>query len=111
MNPGENGTTMLGRSAKFRGELVGAENVVVEGDFEGVIRNTGADVTVGPQARVRATIAGRDVIVYGKVEGQIHASGSVSLCGTANVVGDVFATRFSMEEDSVMRGKVDPARA
>ena len=111
MNPGENGTTVLGRSAKFRGELVGAENMVVEGDFEGVIRNAGANVTVGPQARVRAAIAGRDVIVYGKVEGQIHASGSVSLRGTANVVGDVLATRFSMEEDSVLRGKVDPSRA
>ena len=81
MNPGESGTTVLGRTAKFRGEFTGSENMVVEGDFEGVIRNPGANVTVGPQARVRAAIAGRDVIVYGKVEGQIHATGSVSLRG------------------------------
>ena len=111
MNPGESGTTVLGRSAKFRGELTGAENMVVEGDFEGVIRNPGANVTVGPQARVRAAIAGRDVIVYGRVEGQIHASGSVSLRGDANVVGDVLGARFSMEENSVLRGRVDPSRA
>jgi len=111
MNPGESGTTVLGRSAKFRGELTGAENMVVEGDFEGVIRNPGANVTVGPQARVRAAIAGRDVVIYGKVEGQIHATGSVSLRGDANVVGDVLGTRFSMEENSMLRGRVDPSRA
>jgi cytoskeletal protein CcmA (bactofilin family) len=111
MNPGENGTTVLGRTAKFRGEFSGSENMVVEGDFEGVIRNPEANVTVGPQARVRASIAGRDVIVYGRVEGQIHASGSVSLRGEANVMGDVFGSRFSMEENSVLRGKVDPSRA
>jgi len=111
MNPGESGTTVLGRTAKFRGEFTGSENMVVEGDFEGVIRNPGANVTVGPQARVRAAIAGRDIIVYGNVEGQIHATGSVSLRGAANVVGDVLGSRFSMEENSVLRGRVDPSRA
>jgi len=111
MNPGESGTTVLGRTAKFRGDFTGSENIVVEGDFEGVIRNSGANVTVGPQARVRASIAGRDVVVYGKVEGQIHATGSVSLRGEATVVGDVLGSRFSMEENSVLRGRVDPSRA
>jgi len=111
MNPGESGTTVLGRSAKFRGEYTGSENMVVEGDFEGVIRNPEANVTVGPQARVRAAIAGRDVIVYGKVEGQIHATGSVSLRGDATVVGDVFGSRFSIEESALLRGRVDPSRA
>jgi cytoskeletal protein CcmA (bactofilin family) len=111
MNPGESGTTVLGRSAKFRGEFTGAENMVVEGDFEGVIRNPGANVTVGPQARVRAAIAARDIIIYGKVEGQIHASGTVSLRGDANVVGDVLGARFSMEENAALRGRVDPSRA
>ena len=111
MNPGDSGTTVLGRTAKFRGEFTGAENLVVEGDFEGVIRNPGANVTVGPQARGRAAIAARDVIVYGTVEGQIHATGSVSLRGEATVVGDVLGSRFSMEENSVLRGRVDPSRA
>jgi len=111
MNPGENGTTVLGRSAKFRGEYSGSENMVVEGDFEGVIRNPEANVTVGPHARVRAAIAGKDVIVYGKVEGQIHATGSVSLRGDATVVGDVFGSRFSIEESALLRGRVDPSRA
>jgi hypothetical protein len=60
---------------------------------------------------VRANIAGRDVIVYGKVEGQIHATGSVSLRGDASVVGDVLGSRFSMEENSALRGCVDPSRA
>ena len=59
MNPGESGTTVLGRTAKFRGGLTGPGNMVMEGDFEGVIRNPGATVTVGQQARVRAAIAAR----------------------------------------------------
>jgi cytoskeletal protein CcmA (bactofilin family) len=111
MNAAGSGTTVLGRSVKIRGEFSGAEDLVLEGDFEGTIQNPGASVTIGEHARVRAGIAARDVVVHGRVEGEIHATGSVKLFGQATVVGNIFASRFALDEGSSFRGRVDPTRA
>jgi len=51
------------------------------------------------------------VVVMGKVEGTIHATERTELRAGAVVVGDVFSKRFSMEQESALRGRVDPTRA
>lgn len=103
--------TVFGRSIKISGELHGSEDVSIEGDFEGVVRLDGATLTVGQDARVRANIAAKDVVVYGKVEGEIRATGSVSLLSHSVVIADIFASRFSIEDGAALRGLVDPSRA
>ena len=111
MNPAESGKTVLGRSVTIRGEFTGAEDLIIEGNFEGTVRNPGASVTIGPHARVRANIGAKDVLIYGRVEGQIYATGAVSMRGDAAVQGDVFSPRFSIEESALLQGRVDPTRA
>jgi len=110
MNRVESGT-VLGRSIKMRGELSGTEDLLLEGEFEGLVRLTGAKITVGAEARVRATLAAQDVIVFGRVEGEIRATGSVDLRDGSVVRGDILAARISIEEGAVLRGHVDPTRA
>lgn len=104
-------TTAFGRSMRMRGELFGDEDMSIAGAFDGIIRLPGARLTIGPEARVRANIEAQDVIVYGKVEGEIHALGTVSLRQEAMMVGDIYAAKFSMEDGTALRGTVDPTRA
>jgi len=110
MKPGE-GTTVIGKSATFRGDLSSTEDLQIEGEVEGTIRLSNGRLTVGAEARVRASISAPEVIVFGRVEGDIHATGRVDLRSTAVVLGDVFSTRFSIEENAALRGYVDPSRA
>jgi cytoskeletal protein CcmA (bactofilin family) len=110
MKPGE-GSTVIGKSATFRGDLSSTEDLQVDGVFEGTIRMSSGKLTVGPDARVRASIAAPEVTVFGKVEGDIRATGRVELRANSVMVGDVFATRFSIEENAALRGYVDPSRA
>jgi len=96
---------------KMRGELSGTEDLLLEGEFEGLIRLTAAKLTIGPEARVRATLGAQDVVVFGRVEGEIRATGSVALRDGSVVLGDILAARISMEETATLRGQVDPSRA
>jgi cytoskeletal protein CcmA (bactofilin family) len=110
IKPGET-ATVIGRTARLQGEIHCADDLQIEGEFDGTIRLTGGRVTVGAEARVRGNISAPDVVICGSVEGDIHAKGRVDLRSSAVVLGDVFASRISMEENAVLQGQVDPSRA
>jgi cytoskeletal protein CcmA (bactofilin family) len=110
MIPNE-GATVIGREIKFRGEISGSTDLLIDGEVDGVIRLTAARLTVRADGRVRATIVAQDVVVVGLIEGEIRATGRVELRAGAVVLGDVFATRLSIEEGATLRGNVDPSRA
>jgi cytoskeletal protein CcmA (bactofilin family) len=60
---------------------------------------------------VRATVFAQDVVVLGRLEGEVRASGLVNLRGSAIVQGDVFTSRLSIEDGAQLRGNADPSKA
>ena len=106
----ENATT-IGRSLRIRGELTGENDLLVEGDFEGVIRLAGSHLTVQPEGHVRAVIQAQDLTVLGRVEGEIRVAGNVDLRSGSVVLGEIFAARISIEEGAVLLGRFDPSRS
>lgn len=104
-------STVIGRTATFRGDLSSTDDLQIDGEFEGTIRLTGGRLTVGPEAHVKASIVAPEVAIYGWVEGDIRATGRVDLRSTAVVAGDIFAGRLSIEENASLHGQVDPSRA
>jgi len=106
MKPAE-GSTVIGKSVIIRGELSGDEDLYMDGDIEGTITLTGNLLTVGPNARVRADINVRDIVVFGHLTGNVHASGRVDLRQSALVSGDIIAGRLSIEESAVLKGRVE----
>jgi cytoskeletal protein CcmA (bactofilin family) len=105
------GATVIGREIKFRGEISGSTDLLIDGEVDGIIRLSTARVTVRAEGRVHATIVAQDVVVIGLMEGEIRATGSVELRNGAVVHGDVFATRLSIEDGATLHGGVDPTRA
>lgn len=103
----EGTTASIGKSVQIRGEVRGSEDLLVEGTVEGTITLQESRLTVGPQARVQADIAARDVVLVGTVIGNIIASGRVELRGGAHLTGDIQASRLSIEENAIFSGKVD----
>ncbi len=105
------GATVIGRGMKFRGEISGSTDLLVDGEVSGKIRLTGARLTVRPEGRVNATVSAQDVVVAGHIEGEVRATGRVELRDGSVVQGDVCAVRLSIEEGSTLHGGVDPSRA
>jgi cytoskeletal protein CcmA (bactofilin family) len=106
MKPAE-GSTVIGKSVVIRGDLSGNEDLYMDGDIEGTITLTGSQLTVGPNARVHANVSVRDIVVFGRLTGNIQATGRVDLRQSAFVNGDVLAGRLSIEESAILKGRVE----
>jgi cytoskeletal protein CcmA (bactofilin family) len=106
MKPAE-GSTVIGKSVIIRGDLSGNEDLYLDGDIEGTITLTESRLTIGPNARVRADLTVRDVIVFGLLTGNVQATGRVDLRQSATVNGDILAGRLSIEESAILKGRVE----
>ena len=106
MKPAE-GSTVIGKSVIIRGDLSGNEDLYLDGDIEGTITLKESSLTIGPNAQIRADITVRDLIVFGKLAGNIHAAGRVDLRQSASVKGDIYAAKLSIEESAILSGRVE----
>ena len=97
----------IGKSVVVKGELSGSEDLYVDGQVEGSISLRGQSLTIGPNGRVRANIEARNVIVHGKVNGDIHATERVELRKTASLAGDISTARISIDDGAFFKGGID----
>ena len=103
----ENSPARIGKTIVIRGEIQGQEDLVVDGKLEGTVNLAENRLTVGPSANVAADIIAKDVLVQGRVQGNVVASGRVELRAGCNLEGDIRALRLAVEDNAVFRGKVD----
>ena len=76
-------------------------------EVEGSIALRGQSLTIGPNGRVRANIEARNVILHGRVDGDIHASDRVELRKSASLSGDITTARISIEDGAFFKGTID----
>jgi cytoskeletal protein CcmA (bactofilin family) len=106
MKPAE-GSTVIGKSVTIRGELSGNEDLYMDGDIEGTIQLSDHALTIGPNAKVLADIHVKDLVIFGKVTGNLHATGRVDIRNSAVITGDIHSQRLSIEENAAIKGKVN----
>jgi cytoskeletal protein CcmA (bactofilin family) len=109
--PVENGPARIGKSVVISGEVKGSEDLIVDGRVEGTVNLSECRLTIGPTASVAADLAARDVLIQGRVQGNVVASGRVELRAGCTVEGDIRALRLAVEDNAVFRGKVDLTQA
>lgn len=106
MKPAE-GSTVIGKSVIVRGDISGKEDLYLDCDIEGTINLSENRLTIGPDARVVAHVTVRDLVVFGALTGNVHATGRVDLRQSASLTGDIVAGRLSIEESAVLKGRVE----
>jgi cytoskeletal protein CcmA (bactofilin family) len=97
----------IGKSVIVRGELSGSEDLYVDGEVEGSIALKGQSLTIGPNGRVRANLEARNVIVHGRVDGNVNASDRVDLRKSASLTGDISTARVAIEDGAYFKGTID----
>jgi len=103
----DNSPARIGKTIVICGEVKGKEDLVVDGRVEGTVTLAESRLTIGPNANVAADLSAKDVLVLGKVQGNVVASGRVELRAGCNLEGDIHALRLAVEDNAVFRGKVD----
>ena len=101
----------IGKTVVICGEVKGSEDLIVDGRVEGTVSLTESRLTIGPNANVAADLSAKDVLILGRVQGNVVATGRVELRGGCSVEGDIRALRLAVEDNAIFRGKVDLTQA
>jgi cytoskeletal protein CcmA (bactofilin family) len=97
----------IGKGLVIKGEISGSESLFVDGKVEGTINLAGNRVTVGRNGQVAANITAREIVVLGKVRGNIIATDRVDIRSEGALTGDVTAARISIEDGAFFKGGID----
>jgi len=108
--PGVAEQVTIGKSMVVKGEITGAESIYIDGRVEGCISLAGNRITIGCHGAVAANINAREIVVLGKVRGNLVASDRVNIRGTGSLIGDVVAQRISIEDGAFFNGDIDIRR-
>jgi len=107
MEPNRGDVSHIGKSVQIRGELTGSEDLYLDGEIEGTVDLRDHSLIIGPNGRIKATISARDLIVHGRIEGNVNATGRVELRKSCTLIGDVATQRIVIEDGAFFKGAID----
>jgi cytoskeletal protein CcmA (bactofilin family) len=96
----------IGRTLVIKGEISGSEALYIDGRIEGKITMPESRVTIGRNGKVDASIQAREVVVMGKVNGNIQCSDRVDIRAEGSVTGDISTVRISVEDGAALKGGI-----
>jgi cytoskeletal protein CcmA (bactofilin family) len=97
----------IGKGLFIKGEITGTESLFIDGKIEGTVALPGNRVTVGRNGQVAAGITAREIVILGKVRGNIAATDRVDIRAEGALTGDVTAARISIEDGAYFKGGID----
>jgi cytoskeletal protein CcmA (bactofilin family) len=97
----------IGRSLVIKGEVTGAESLFIDGRIEGSINFPDNRVTIGRNGNVAANITAKEVVIMGKVQGNVECSDRLDIRSEGLLSGDVITHRISVEEGAILKGGVE----
>ena len=100
----------IGKSVIIKGELSGSEDLTIEGQVEGKIELNNNVLTIGTNAKIKAQVFAKTVVVLGEVSGNITASEKVDIRDNGSVDGDITSPKVAIAEGAHFRGAIDMNR-
>ena len=97
----------LGASLTIKGQIIGEEDLQIDGKVEGPITLNGHRLTVGRSAQLHSEVSAREVVVYGKASGNLHAKDRVEIKKDGEVHGDIITSRISIEDGAYFKGRIE----
>lgn len=97
----------IGKSLQIKGEVIGSESLYIDGNIEGTISLPDCRVTVSRDALVSANITAREVVVLGRVSGNVYATDRVDIRSEGSLTGDVTTGRITIDEGAYFKGGID----
>ena len=98
--------THIGKFIVIKGEVSGSENVYLDGELEGSVELLDGSLTVGPDGRIRADLQARNIVIQGRVEGNLYGLERVELKKSAFFVGAIYTPHIAIEDGAFLEGNV-----
>ena len=108
--PTARGLSNLGASLEIKGKISGEEDLQIDGKVEGSVALNGQRLTVGRSGQLNSEVWAREVVVYGKLTGNVHASDRVEIKKDGSLTGDIMTARISIEDGAYFKGRIEIER-
>ena len=102
----ERGSSVLGPTLKFKGELRADEDLLIRGQIEGSIQHS-SNLKIGKEGNIKAEVSAEYIEVHGAVDGNLTGSKSVVVRDSANVTGNIYSPTVSLHEGAKFNGSID----
>ena len=102
-------TAVIGPSMTMKGEIRTREELVVEGEVEGLLESH-SSITVGANGKVKANIKAREVAIFGAVKGNIEVTEKIAIRGKGSLIGDIKTAGISIDDGAYFKGSIDISR-
>jgi cytoskeletal protein CcmA (bactofilin family) len=97
----------IGSTIEIKGKIAGEEDLQIDGKVEGPVALAGQRLTVGRTGQLSSEVTAREVVVYGKVTGNVRASDRVEIKKDGEVTGDIWTARISIEDGAYFKGRIE----
>ncbi|MDX2499962.1 MAG: polymer-forming cytoskeletal protein [Deltaproteobacteria bacterium] len=97
-------TSLLSKKVNIVGEIEGNEDLHVEGRFKGAINITG-NIFVGQTGVVEADIEADNIVIQGKIHGNVLARKQLEIQSLGELIGDCSAQSINIKEGAVFEGR------
>jgi len=94
----------------LKGEISGSEELWIGGSVDGKLHFSGARITVGGSGTVRGEMDAREIVIEGRIEGNLRGAERVAISRSGQVKGDASAPRVAIEEGAVFNGSIHVLR-
>ena len=96
-----------GQTIVIKGEISGAEDLVIAGRVEGKIKLDGCVLTLAPGSQVVGDVSAGTVIVSGQIEGTLVASKRLEARATAVIEGELSTPVLLVAEGAQIVAQVE----
>lgn len=110
--PAANTVACLPATIEVTGKISGHADLRVDGKVDGPISLQGHRLTVGPTGQLNSEVTANEVVVQGKVTGNVDARDRIEIKNGGSVSGDIHTCRISIEDGADFRGRaeIEPSR-
>ena len=97
----------LGPGLRVKGEISGSEDLLIDGLVEGSVQLKERKLTIGTTADVTADIVAGEVVVSGRLKGNVSAKERVQIKKDGSVTGDLTTAHIVIEDGAYFKGTVE----
>ena len=105
------GASRITPGITLKGEISGREDLWIGGSVDGKLNLESGRIVVAASGKVHGEIEAREVVIEGKLDGNLRAAERLEVTATGVVRGDAAAPRVALHEGAAFNGSLEILRA
>src|SRR6476646_7366891 len=102
--------TAIGAGVSIIGEVYSEEDLFIDGEVNGKLELKDGKLTIGPKGKAKSNVKAREVIIHGKVQGDVDATQKITIKKDGSLVGNIKTTGIVIDDDAYFKGSIDIVR-